>query len=76
MSSRTNSHCLLASFPVPKEREIEIGENFWGMDSVASPSLSNYGTPTGPHERGVYDSDIACNLSCARPPHIPALVEG
>jgi hypothetical protein len=56
-SSHTNFYCLLASFLVlekgererEREREREGGRerkhrgNFWGLESFASPSLTNYG---------------------------------
>jgi hypothetical protein len=77
-SSHTISHCLLASFHAPKEREGE-GEGdtkgrFLGLASVASPSLSSHGgtrldpflghvdAPVEPHEHGVHDGGRASNL--------------
>jgi hypothetical protein len=42
-------HRLLTSFPAlekrekDRERDIETGANFWGVESIASPSLSTYG---------------------------------
>jgi hypothetical protein len=75
---------MLVPFPVLEkrerkhtQREIKTGENFWGLESVASPPLSNYGiagldpfrdhagTPAAPHEPGVHDGDRACDLPCA-----------
>jgi hypothetical protein len=66
---------------MPEKRKIvrdeETGENIWSLESVASPSLSNYGgvgldpfgghigSPVGPHEPGVHDGAGARNLSCA-----------
>jgi hypothetical protein len=52
------------------------------VESIASPSLPNYGgtrldpirghasAPTGPREPGVHDGGEACNLSCVRGPCI------
>jgi hypothetical protein len=56
---------------------------FWGLESVACPTLSNYGrtsldpfkghvgAPVEPHELGIHDGGGARNLSCAQGSHIP-----
>jgi hypothetical protein len=68
---------------IDREREIEIGGNFWGLESVASPSLSNYGgagldpfrghigTPARPHGPRVHDGGRTHNLSSTRGSRIP-----
>jgi hypothetical protein len=65
------------------KEERKGGGGSWNLESVASPSLSNHdetrldsfqghtGSPAKPHEPGVYDSDEARDLLCARGPHIP-----
>jgi hypothetical protein len=69
----------IASFPASekRERERETREHFWGLESVASSPLSNYGKvgldsfrdhtgpPAGPREPRVHDADRARDLSCA-----------
>jgi hypothetical protein len=54
---------------IERERDLETGEIILGLESVGSPSLSNYGgagiepfrnhvgTPVGPHEPGVNNGD-------------------
>jgi hypothetical protein len=43
-SSRTISHCLLTSFLASEKRKREKErEGFGGLESIASPSLSNHG---------------------------------
>jgi hypothetical protein len=76
LSSHTNYHHLLASFPcLKRERERERGD-FWGLEGVASPSLSPYGgprldpfrghtyAPIEPREPWVHDGGGARNLPC------------
>jgi hypothetical protein len=87
MSSGTSNCCLLASFLAPEKREREMGRekagDFWGLESVASPSISSHGgtrldlfhshagTLVEPHEPGVHDGGGARNLSCAQGSRIP-----
>jgi hypothetical protein len=91
-SSRMNSCHLLPSFLAlekrERERDLETGEIFWDIESIASPSLSNdgragpdpfinhAGTPAGPREPGVHKKTEVTTCHVPEDPASPAPVEG